>query len=120
MEDGSDFIDFGFYAETGSAPSLILFDLLLDDISVLSGSTAAPTRSDPFQYIGFSGGEYDTIRLRDNYRGGTSFYGVSGNTLILDALETAGISPVPEPSVLLLFGIGLLGLIGVRWRRKAA
>jgi hypothetical protein len=29
-------------------------------------------------------------------------------------------SPVPEPQVLLLFGTDLLGLIGVRWRRKAA
>lgn len=32
----------------------------------------------------------------------------------------ATVESVPEPAVLLLFGIGLLGLIGVKWRRKAA
>jgi hypothetical protein len=29
-------------------------------------------------------------------------------------------TPIPEPPVLLLFGTGLLGLIGVKWRRKVA
>jgi hypothetical protein len=27
--------------------------------------------------------------------------------------------PVPEPAIIWLFGTGLLGLIGVKWRRKA-
>ena len=30
------------------------------------------------------------------------------------------ISPAPGPAAIWLFGTGLLGLIGVKWRRKAA
>ena len=36
------------------------------------------------------------------------------------AIQFSPISPVPAPPVLLLFGTGLLGLIGVKWRRRAA
>ncbi|MBI1925414.1 PEP-CTERM sorting domain-containing protein [Candidatus Poribacteria bacterium] len=31
---------------------------------------------------------------------------------------TGGIAPIPEPSSLLLFGVGILGLLGYGWRRR--
>ena len=116
MADGSDFNNIGFYAGTGDSPSLILFDLLLDGSSVFSGSTPfIGTRGD-FNYIGFSGGGFDAMLVRDNLGGGNSFYDGGLNSLALDAIET---SAVPIPPAVWLFGSGLLGLVGIARRKKA-
>lgn len=107
MADGSDFNDIGFYASSGGFPTLILFDLLLDGSSVFTGS--ASITNDSFYYIGFSGGGFDTVLVRDNWGGGT-FYSGTENGLTLDAIE---ISAVPIPAAVWLFGSGLLGLVSV-------
>jgi PEP-CTERM motif-containing protein len=107
MADGSQFIDFGFYAGTGSLQRRVYFDLLLEGVSVLSGSTATPTLSS-FEYIGFSGGGYDTIRIRDPWWGGTNVYD-GHTTLTLDALETRS-AQIPEPATLALIGTAFVAL----------
>ena len=53
---------------------------------------------------------YDLATNTSTRIGDTPFNGYSG--LAMEATS------VPEPPALLLFGIGLLGLIGVMWRRK--
>lgn len=112
MADGSDFNDIGFYSSSGGFPSLILFDLLLDGSSVFTGSTSVT--NDSFYYIGFSGGGFDTVLVRDNWGGG-SFYSGTENGLTLDAIET---SAVPIPTAVWLFGSGLIGLIGISRCKK--
>lgn len=114
LADGSEFVNFGFYAGTGaSITDLIYYDLLLNGVSVLNGSVAAfPNGSGSFSYIGFSGGGFDTINIRDNWQDGSGVYG-QHTALALDALETSG-SPIPEPGVLALMGLGLAGIAFAR------
>jgi hypothetical protein len=122
MADGSDFSNFGFYLSSGGAATLIYFDILNDSNSVLSGSVPAPRQSvgQIFEYLGFSGGGFDTIRVRNNIEswptrstGSTVYDGWTA--LMLDSLETGGTggggpAPIPEPGTILILGLGLAAL----------
>lgn len=48
-----------------------------------------------------------------------SWLGNSGFCLAIRSGQVATIAPVPEPATMLLFGIGLAGLVGNRIRKKA-
>jgi hypothetical protein len=48
----------------------------------------------------------------------TSYYQVAGATSPTSYLASGTIAPTPEPSTMAMLGIGLLGLIGMTWRRK--
>jgi hypothetical protein len=119
MADGSAFSNFGFYLSAGGFVTQIYFDLLSNGVSVLSGSIAPPPQwsYSIFEYLGFSGGGFDTIRVRDNLQNwpaldrGTNVYD-GWTSLMIDALETGGTSPasVPEPRTALIFALGLAAL----------
>ncbi|MEJ1409950.1 MAG: hypothetical protein RPU60_07010 [Candidatus Sedimenticola sp. (ex Thyasira tokunagai)] len=122
LSDGSNFGNVGFFAATGSygaATNTILFDLLDDGVSVLSGSIAGlQFLHDGFNYFGFGEGGFDTVRLSDNAGSQTSVYSGLLQALSIDAIEVSEVSAVPIPAAVWLFGSGILGLLGLQRKRK--
>ena len=66
----------------------------------------------PFNYLFTATGPTTTIEFMGNgpTGPGTQCYG--------PAIDSVSVSPVPVPATVLLFGIGLAGLVGTRLRRK--
>ena len=119
LTGGVDFSDVGFNFGTGDGlPNTIIYELLNNAVVVLTGSLAFSSRT-ILNYLGFSGGGFDTIRLRDNACSAIGGSVTDGcfQTLTLDNIETQ-VSAVPLPAALPLFGtgLGIMGFIG--WRRK--
>lgn len=115
LSDGSDFADVGLNIGTGGRASLAVYELYNNGALVLAGTSSMSSH-----YLGFSGGGFDTILIRDNYSGDNA--GVmdqSYQTLAIDNIETQGSvgASVPEPASLALLGLGLSGLMLAR-RRK--
>lgn len=116
--DASDFSDMGLDLGSGYGPGSrsVLYELLLNGVSVLSGSIITPASSDG--YIGFSGGGFDQIRLRNNFSGGGTFGDGRQNALAIDNIELAAPAVVPEPGTLALLGLALAGAAISRRRSK--
>jgi len=121
LAGGVDFQDVGFNYATGGSELIhrdILFELLDNGAVVLSGKT--PVTAYPYiggpDYLGFSGGGFDTIRMRDTSGGGSVTDG-SFQALAIDNIETGGGSPELSTWMLLACS-GLAGVV-LRRRRKA-
>ena len=116
--DASDFSDMGLDLGSGYGPGSrsVLYQLLLNGVSVLSGSIITPALADG--YIGFSGGGFDQIRLRNNFSGGGTFGDGLQNALAIDNIELAAPAVVPEPGTLALLGLALAGAAISRRRSK--
>ena len=106
---GTDFAGFGVDLGTGaflSSSSTLSYNLLDNGISVLSGTINYLADG----YIGFSGGNFDTVQLSATQSG----FG-SRNVLAIDNIE---LTAVPLPAAVWLFGSALIGLASIRKSKK--
>ena len=69
-------------------------------------------------YLGFSGGGFDTIRVRSATRHGGTVTDAGHNALAIDNIETQS-AAVPEPSTLVVFSsLSLTGIAAAAFRRR--
>ena len=116
-EGSADFFDVGFLVGSGnSSHNTFLFELYDDGDLILSSSLYHQSSA---HYIGFSGGGFDTILLRDGNNPWGTFYDGTSNALVLDSIELFNSSPVPEPATMLLLGSGLLGFAVTRKKKES-
>jgi hypothetical protein len=116
---GSDFDSVGFnYGSGAQGDSGILVELLNDGNVVLS--TSAFLNDSGPNYIGFSGGGFDTIRARDlTNLGNEMVTDGSFQALVIDSIETQDVeAAVPEPATLTIWGLGALGCMVAAYGRK--
>ncbi len=109
--DVSFLVGSGYY---GSTDVGIYFELALAGNVVQSGTTQAGYDA---HWLGFQGGGFDEIRLRDN--SGQAIASLSGgyNALAVDSIKVSGAVPEPETYALMALGLGVLGL--AKRRRRA-
>jgi MYXO-CTERM domain-containing protein len=128
LQDGGNFDSVGLIVGTGFQGDYpVYYELREAGVPVLTGSIPGMYNSGSGQYLGFSGGGFDEVLLRDSIGpiSGVTTGGSAENALALDAIETTGsqVSASPEPASLTLFafsGAALLGYAGLRRRRKTA
>ncbi|MBI5693267.1 MAG: hypothetical protein HZC55_24580 [Verrucomicrobia bacterium] len=105
--DGSDFQDVGFVTFSGGGASLVLYSLWKDGILVASGSSPLVNNfSTGKGYLGFSGGGFDEIHVKDNYSVINNY-----NALGIDSIETQDSQSTPDISK--TFGLVLFSLAGL-------
>lgn len=122
LADGSAFNQIQFAASSGGDSGPIQYSLWLGGAEVANGlGGTVPANSDPFTFttLGFSGIEFDEVRLRLD-RDAASFMLTDEDILALDniAIGRAIVSPIPEPTTWAMMILGF-GLMRRSWRRAA-
>lgn len=117
MANNSDFQNIQFLAGDGNAGAdIVAYQLLENGVVVASGTTV--DHNSPMAYVGFSGSGFNEIDIQGLIPGfgATSFGTANHDALAIDSIAVNQTN-VPEPGMLALLGIGLLGFFA---RRKTA
>lgn len=126
LTNGGEFGDVGLMLGTGFYAGSYGAYKLLDHGNVVLTGNIGPIAGygsgfNP-QFLGFSGGGFDTILLSDN-AGGPSFVGSGDYSAIeiasIENRGTSSLTPVPEPSTYAAAGVGALSLMVGLKRRKS-
>lgn len=115
MQDGSQFGDIGFLAGSGyygSTNLTLYYELALGGSVVQSGSIAEAYAA---HWLGFSGGGFDEVRVRDNNSFTSSLTG-GYNAFAVDSIKVAAPVPEPETYALMLAGLAAVGFMARRRR----
>ncbi len=110
LSSGADFFNVGMLVGSGNGSHYTVYFELRNNGALVQSGTFAHTVA--MHYIGFGGGGFDEVLLRDGATGTNAFNGTH-NALALDAIEVSGSgTPVPEPMTLgyVLFA-GFLGIL---------
>jgi hypothetical protein len=118
LSDGSEFGDIGFLRGSGNGSHVaLIYELYNNGLLVASSFTSHTWTA---QYLGFSGGGFDEIRLRDSSNFAATVGNGTFNALALDSIEVRQ-SPQGVPDggyTLALMGCALTGLGLAGKRRK--
>jgi len=113
---GIDFVNVGFILGSGFGvtPEDVYYELAENGIVVKSGRL--PGFNSTPSYLGFSGGGFDEIRLRNGFTPQFTLLDGTQNALAVDSVELS--STVPEPSAwaVLAAGLAMLGFTRTRLR----
>jgi len=102
LASGADFQNVGFLLGTGRlvAPSFATYALLNDGIAILTGSLDLTGVTQ--QYLGFGGGGFDEVRLREQIHFPGDFLNGTENALAIDAIEISNVPDHDSASVISL------------------
>ena len=116
MQGGGQFGDISFIAGSGwgGGASSLYYELALGGSVVQSGTLSLAFG----QWLGFSGGGFDEVRVRDTSIGiTTSLNDGQQNAFAVDSIKTVGAVPEPETYALMLAGLCAVGWVARRKQR---
>jgi len=114
MQDGSDFGDIGFIVGSGygGGTHSVYYELANNGSVVQNGTLSQVSGT----WLGFSGGGFDEVRVRDASSFTSSFTDGQVNAIAIDSIKTVGAIPEPETYALMLAGLGAVGFVARRRR----
>ena len=117
LQGGGRFGDISFIAGSGfgGGAHSLYYELALAGSVVQSGSLSQVSGG----WLGFSGGGFDEVRLRDSNSFTTSLNDGQLNAFAIDSIKTVGAVPEPETYALMLAGLCALGWVARRKQRVA-
>ena len=117
LQGGGLFGDISFIAGSGfGGGAHSLYDELALGGSVVQSGTLSQVSGD---CLGFSGGGFDEVRVRDSYSLTASLNDGQVNAVAIDSIKTVGAVPEPETYALMLAGLCAVGWVARRKQRAA-